>query len=122
MKKQRKHYTPEEKVAFQLDLNPQLPPVNADRSQVRQILMNLVVNAAEAIGDEAGLIVVRTCLQDVDENLIREIQAQDISPGPYVVLEVRDTGCGMDEATKVKIFDPFFTTRFTGRGLGLAAV
>ena len=111
------------KIALQLDLEQDLPPIEADRGQVQQVFMNLALNAAEAIGSHEGLITVRTGVQDVDEPYIRlhpELAA--LAPGRYVCLEVRDTGCGMDEATKAKIFDPFFSTKFTGRGLGLAAV
>lgn len=110
------------KITIRLDLDPELPPINTDRNQLHQVLINLVTNAAEAIGDETGLITVRTGLQYVGEDLIRELEAKDISPGRYVLLEVGDTGSGMNDATKAKIFDPFFSTKFTGRGLGLAAV
>ncbi|MBV9506433.1 MAG: response regulator [Acidobacteriia bacterium] len=93
------------RVAYELISN--LPELEADSGQVQQVLMNLVNNAAEAIGDEAGCITIRTGAT---------------ASGDRVFLEVEDTGCGMDEATKSRIFDPFFTTKFTGRGLGLAAV
>ena len=85
--------------------------------------MNLITNAAEAIGDEMGVITVRTGLLEADRQyLTTTYLAQDEPAGTYVCLEVSDTGCGMDEETKARIFDPFFTTKFTGRGLGLAAV
>jgi CheY-like chemotaxis protein len=93
----------------------------ADSGQVQQIVMNLVANAAEAIGgQQAGDIVVKTGIARP-----AELSADECPPpaaGEYVFIEVSDTGCGMDEATKAKMFDPFFTTKFTGRGLGLAAV
>ncbi len=90
---------------------------------MQQILMNLVINAAEAIGDDRGLITVRTRLVRLTaEEICQEWNEADLEPGPHVFLEVSDTGCGMDAATKARIFDPFFTTKFTGRGLGLAAV
>jgi len=110
------------KIALQLALEEGLPAIEADRGQVQQVFMNLALNAAEAIGSE-GVITVRTGVQDVDEGFMRlhpELAA--LAPGRYVCLEVRDTGSGMDEATKARIFDPFFSTKFTGRGLGLAAV
>jgi two-component system, cell cycle sensor histidine kinase and response regulator CckA len=111
------------KIALHLDLAPNLPPVEADRGQVQQVFMNLVLNAAEAIGSDSGVIAVKTGLQAVDEGYIRRHpETAELHPGEYVRLEVSDTGCGMDEATKAKIFDPFFSTKFTGRGLGLAAV
>jgi PAS domain S-box-containing protein len=86
-----------------------LPAVEADRSQMQQLIMNLALNAAEAIGDQPGTVTIVTSARETDAER-------------QVVLEVCDTGCGMDEATKLRIFDPFFTTKFTGRGLGLAAV
>ena len=111
------------KVSLKLELGEDLPLIEADRGQVQQILMNLAINAAEAIGSHDGLITVRTGTQAVDENYVRQHpEAADLQPGNYVVMEVRDTGCGMDGAVKAKIFDPFFSTKFTGRGLGLAAV
>ncbi len=110
------------KVVLQSDLSPDLPAVHADRSQIHQVIMNLVINAAEAIGEESGEITVRTGLQNVTDDVVREVEEADVQPGPHVFLEVRDTGQGMDAATRAKIFDPFFTTKFTGRGLGLPAV
>ncbi len=111
------------KIALHFELEPHLPLVEADRGQIQQVFMNLVLNAAEAIGNNAGLISVKTGFQVVDEAYIRRNpEAAELHPGKYVCLEVRDTGCGMDEATKAKNFDPFFSTKFTGRGLGLAAV
>ncbi len=96
-------------VDLRLELDPGGPRVEADRSQVQQLIMNLAINAAEAIGEQPGTVTIQTSRRDTDQ----ESQA---------VLTVRDTGCGMDEATKAQMFDPFFTTKFTGRGLGLAAV
>ncbi|MGA2118459.1 MAG: PAS domain S-box protein [Bryobacteraceae bacterium] len=111
------------KINLHLDLEQDLPAIEADRGQIQQVFMNLTLNAADAIGSREGLITVRTGVQDVDESYTKlhpELAA--LAPGKYVYLEVRDTGCGMDEATKAKIFDPFFSTKFVGRGLGLAAV
>jgi PAS domain S-box-containing protein len=100
-----------------------LPPIEADPSQVRQVAMNLVINASEAIGDKEGIISISTGTVLCDGNYPRKDHfLEPPSPGTYVFLEVLDTGCGMDAETKAKIFDPFFTTKFTGRGLGLAAV
>jgi nitrogen-specific signal transduction histidine kinase/CheY-like chemotaxis protein len=111
------------KISLNFHLDDNLPLVQADRGQLQQVFMNLVLNAAEAIGSKAGLISVRTGLLDVDERFLRQhVQTLDLRRGKYVYLEVRDTGCGMDDATRAKIFDPFFSTKFTGRGLGLAAV
>jgi PAS domain S-box-containing protein len=111
------------KVALHFDLEKDLPAIEADRGQAQQILLNLVINAGEAIGNRDGLITVKTLTRTVDIPYIRiHPEAAALSPGEYVVLEVRDTGCGIDDAVKTKIFDPFFSTKFTGRGLGLAAV
>jgi signal transduction histidine kinase len=96
-------------VELKMDLPADLPLVEADPSQMQQLVMNLVINAAEAIGDCTGLVEVSTSVRRHSERV-------------FVCLRVRDTGCGMDEATRTQIFDPFFTTKFTGRGLGLAAV
>ena len=111
------------KVALQFELEEDLPQIEADRGQVQQILMNLVINAAEAIGSHDGVVTVITGMRLVDASFTKShAQASGLRYGEYVALEVRDTGCGMDEAVKAKIFDPFFSTKFTGRGLGLAAV
>jgi two-component system, cell cycle sensor histidine kinase and response regulator CckA len=110
------------KIALHLDLDPDLPYIEADRGQMQQVFMNLVLNAAEAIGSDAGMISVKTRVQNVDEPYIRRNLETELSPGRYVILEARDTGCGMDDATRARMFDPFFSTKFQGRGLGLAAV
>src|SRR5262249_12752984 len=88
------------------------------------IVMNLIINAAEAHRPETeGVVAVETGLAHVDEAYLRSTLAADgAGPGEYVYLEVRDTGCGIDDTTLSKIFDPFFTTKFLGRGWGLAAV
>ena len=111
-------------VAIQLDLAAGLPAVEADPGQIQQLVMNLIINGAEAIGEgKPGTVLVRTEARDLDaEDILREFPHDQLSPGAYVCIEVRDTGSGMDEATKNRIFDPFFTTKFQGRGLGLAAV
>jgi PAS domain S-box-containing protein len=108
------------KVSVRSELASGLPAVEADRSQMQQILTNLLLNASEAIGETAGAITVRTS----SRTIVRTETAQtgELTPGNYVCLEVEDTGCGMDEPTRRRIFDPFFSTKFTGRGLGLAAV
>ncbi len=113
-------------VRLHLSLRPNLPPIAADATQIQQLVMNLVINAGEAIGDHApGTIRVNTGIQRLSETYIERspvAQSNGVTPGDYVYLEIRDTGSGMDAETKAKIFDPFFTTKFTGRGLGLAAV
>jgi PAS domain S-box-containing protein len=111
-------------VHLQLKVDPELPSIEADAGQMHQLIMNLVINGAEAIIDEQnGTVRVTTAVQDVDQNYIETtFGSGKITPGIYVMLEVHDTGAGMDAETQAKIFDPFFTTKFTGRGLGLAAV
>ncbi len=111
-------------VELKLDLASNLPPIEADPAQIQQIVMNLVINGAEAIGDNTtGKVEIRTSLREINVREASEFfRAEESGPGTYVQLEVSDTGSGMDEATKARIFDPFFTTKFTGRGLGLAAV
>ncbi len=110
-------------VEIQLDLKPELPAVEADPGQIQQLVMNLIINGAEAIGtDNPGVVNVRTYRRELDaEEIHREFPNEHLTPGTYLGIEVRDTGAGMDAATQAKIFDPFFTTKFTGRGLGLAA-
>jgi PAS domain S-box-containing protein len=110
-------------VTLRLDLPDDLPPVEVDTAQVQQVVMNLVINAVQAIGDARGLISVGARLVDIDARAIAaEWGDAELRPGPHVRLEVRDNGCGMDEATKARMFDPFFTTKPAGRGLGLASV
>ena len=111
------------KVRLQLDLARGLPPILADATQLQQILMNLVINASDAIGTGEGLIQLRSGLIRVDQAALRTFSpATDILEGEYVFLEVSDNGSGMSPEVRDKIFDPFFSTKFTGRGLGLAAV
>lgn len=105
------------------DLRPDLPQVEADRGQMQQVIMNLVINAAEAVGEgQKGTVTVATGVCDLDGGSSVESGIGEVPAGRYVLLEVSDTGCGMDEDTKARIFDPFFTTKFMGRGLGLSAV
>jgi len=109
---------------LRMQLSANLPGIDADPGQLQQIVMNLVINGAEAIGSQGGSVLVRTALQDVDQSYIGTMSSAGelLRPGRYVSLEVHDTGAGMDEETLAKIFDPFFSTKFAGRGLGLSAV
>lgn len=103
-------------------ISPNIPVVYGDASQIRQIVMNLIINATEAIGDAQGEIdVMLTKATIIGEQIEYDHLGRVIPAGEYVCLEVTDTGCGMDNETKRKIFEPFFTTKFTGRGLGLSA-
>ena len=106
---------------LKIDLGKSLPLIWGNASQMRQVLMNLVINASEAIGEAQGVIQVKTLLVPGDQDAALN-HVQKASEGECVRLEVSDSGCGMTEETKAKIFDPFFTTKFAGRGLGLAVV
>jgi two-component system cell cycle sensor histidine kinase/response regulator CckA len=111
------------KAILRLNLHRPLPPVEADATQMRQIVMNLVINASEAIGDKSGVIAITTGCMDCDRSYLKGVWLdENLSDGLYVYLEIADTGCGMDKETQSRLFDPFFTTKFTGRGLGMAAV
>jgi signal transduction histidine kinase/DNA-binding response OmpR family regulator len=111
------------KASIRYDLAPDLPAVEGDPTQLNQVVMNLITNASEALGGEAGTITVTTGRMQASEKLLREACFENsLTAGSYVFLEVSDTGCGMDEVTLQKIFDPFFSTKFAGRGLGLASV
>lgn len=111
------------KASLRLHLASELPFIAADAAQLQQVIINLATNASEALEEKPGLITITTCVRECDaEVLARRRSAQPLAPGPYVILEVRDTGCGMDAAVQQQLFVPFFTTKFTGRGLGMPAV
>jgi PAS domain S-box-containing protein len=110
-------------VLVELDLAERLPCVAADALQLQQVVMNLMLNAAEAIGGQRGGMTVRTGVQQIGgdaEDVVYDIGKPQ--PGSYATIEVEDTGAGIDNSVRPNIFDPFYTTKFTGRGLGLAAV
>jgi PAS domain S-box-containing protein len=108
-------------VSVRLDLGSGLPPIQGDPAQLSQVLMNLVINAAESMDGSEGTVRVTTALESAVSPEGGGLQGA-LKPGPHVILRVADTGAGMDEATLARIFEPFFTTKFTGRGLGLPAV
>ncbi len=111
------------KAVLRYNLTKLLPTVNVDATQIRQIIMNLVINASEAIGDQSGVIAITTGCLECNDAYLQEFWLTDPIPeGLYVSLEIADSGCGMDKETLSRMFDPFFTTKFTGRGLGMAAV
>jgi len=110
-------------IAWRLDLAADLPEMAGDPAQLRQVLLDLVTNGAEAIGEQPGTITISTGVRTCDRAFFRTTYIdEELVEGQYVWYEVADTGCGIDETIRDKIFDPFVSTKFTGRGLGLAAV
>ena len=112
-------------VELRFRLNPSLPAFEADATQIRQVIMNLVINASEAIGEKGGVIHLSTGMTSIRQEHRSKgsvFESQDATDGECIYLEVSDNGCGMSPETRARIFDPFFTTKFAGRGLGLAAV
>jgi two-component system cell cycle sensor histidine kinase/response regulator CckA len=104
-------------------LEKDLPLLECDSSQILQVIMNLVMNASEAIGEAEGTITISTAARECSGEYLKEhCRREKLAPGRYLTLEVSDTGCGMDAETQDRIFDPFFTTKHAGRGLGLAGV
>ena len=108
------------KAVFQLDLHP--ATIRGDATQIRQVVMNLMTNASDALGGEEGTVTLRTGTRQIDATESFAFQGEPLQQGETAYVEVIDTGCGMSADTIEKIFDPFFTTKFAGRGLGLAAV
>jgi CheY-like chemotaxis protein/nitrogen-specific signal transduction histidine kinase len=109
-------------VHLRLDLAKDLPPIEADKGQMQQVMMNLIINAAESFGERGvGDVAVKTGVENLTSRFF-EPGDPDTRPGRFVLFTVTDNGSGMDEATQKRIFDPFFTTKFVGRGLGLSAV
>ena len=115
--------TVSKKVVLNLNLRKDLPPVQGDASQLSQVIMNLVINASEAIGEGTGVLTISTGVMECSAEYLRTAYGdQTIPPGLYLTLEVSDTGRGMDKETQSRLFEPFFTSKSTGRGLGLSAV
>jgi CheY-like chemotaxis protein len=110
-------------IVFDVQLSEGLPLIEADAGQVQQVTMNLITNAADAIGDRVGRITAVTGVQTCDAATLRRSRVE-VAPaaGDFVFLEVRDDGCGMEGETLERLFEPFFTTRATGRGLGMSAI
>ena len=111
------------KAVLQVKVEPDLPSIEGDFGQIRQVFINLLTNASDALGEHPGTIRVTAGACWVkDGELASVLPNSHLEAGRYAFIEIADTGSGMDEATMARIFDPFFTTKFTGRGLGLAAV
>jgi signal transduction histidine kinase len=112
-----------ETTTLHCNLAPNLPSINVDAGQVQQMVISLFTNAVEAIGEKLGHIWITTGIMQADAEFLDEPHiAKDLRAGPYVTLEIKDDGCGMDETVRARMFDPFFSTKFVGRGLGLPAV
>jgi PAS domain S-box-containing protein len=110
-------------VAIELDLNQRIPEIIGDAGQIQQIVMNLIINASEAIGDAKGTIsIVLRNIEFEAGQLKTDTFGTPIRPGKYSCLEVSDTGIGMNSETQKRIFEPFYTTKFAGRGLGMSAI
>ena len=100
-----------------------LPPVETDPTQIRQVVMNLIINAAEAVDDHHGVIAVETGRETLDKSMLKQMTfGAEVEPGEYVYIDVVDNGSGMSEHTLARMFDPFYSTKDHGRGLGMAAV
>jgi PAS domain S-box-containing protein len=111
------------RATVQYDLPTDLPAIVVDATQVRQVVMNLITNASDALGSGAGVIALRAGVREVGRDFLASTFIDDDLPaGAYVFVAVEDSGAGMDANTRTRLFDPFFSTKFTGRGLGLAAV
>ena len=110
-------------VILRLHLPDEPVVVDADAAQIRQVVMNLVINAADAIGSRSGTVRIRVSVLEASADYLADVHPEaGLAAGRYAALEIADTGSGMDRETQARIFDPFFTTKFSGRGLGLAAV
>ncbi len=119
----RLHETVPSSIVVRTEITTALLPVTGNETQLSRVLLNLVQNAVEAIDRQVGSITIRTDSAHLsDDCLSRMLLGGSLPTGNYILLEVADTGSGMDAATLQRMFDPFFSTRFTGRGLGLAAV
>jgi len=114
--------TVSKKLALHFHLDDDIPLIEGDPTQLRQVILNIVINASDSIGNESGDITITTGVMKCDADNLSRLHLKDgLQEGDCCYFEVADTGCGMDEETTARIFDPFFTTKFAGRGLGLAA-
>ncbi len=110
------------KAVLRLMTTTDQPTVTCDTTQIRQVVLNLITNASDAVGDRSGVISVATGVVDADAKYLTDLGAAHLTPGRYAYLEVSDTGCGMSADTAARMFEPFYTTKPMGRGLGLSAI
>jgi PAS domain S-box-containing protein len=110
-------------ISIKTDIPDRIPEIMADTGQFQQVIMNLVTNSSEAIGDKQGEIMITAGEESISADyLVHKRLDAELKPGKYVFIDISDNGCGMDDDVKKKLFDPFFSTKQTGRGLGLPAV
>ena len=110
-------------VVINSSISPDIETINGDDSQIRQVVMNLIINAAESIGEAQGTVQISLAKKEIKEGLLeKDYLGKSVPVGEYITLKVTDNGCGMDDETKNRVFEPFYTTKFTGRGLGMSAV
>jgi PAS domain S-box-containing protein len=110
-------------IKLEVETEENIPPIKTNSGQMQQVIINLLMNAAEAIGENEGTVRIQTGVETVNEGeTATNVLGNPVAAGRYVCIEVSDSGIGIDEKMHAQIFDPFFTTKFTGRGLGLAAV
>ena len=110
-------------VSLRVDVEPSTPPIHGDQAQVRQVVMNLLTNASDAVAERNGFVHIRVGSQQVDAGYLNKLElGAPLAPGRYTFIEVSDDGVGMTPDCQVRIFEPFFTTKLAGHGLGLAAV
>jgi signal transduction histidine kinase len=108
-------------IALELGFPPN-HAVDGDSTQLRQVILNLLINASEAVSEDSGVITIRTAMEESRATRFSSYMQRTVPAGKYAILEVRDNGTGMSAETLKSIFDPFFTTKFMGRGLGLSAI
>ena len=117
------HVSISKKAMLKVECANDLPIVSADATQLRQVMMNLVTNASDALGENTGTITISTGVRHLDQDYLQTaLKSGEVREGRYIYIEVADTGCGFSQETQNRLFDPFFTTKVAGRGLGLAAV